>query len=144
MFYYYEYEVITLYDYNQCQHRDILCIDLKSFFASVSCLLNGLDPMTTKLAVVGNTKRQGSVVLAATPPLKKLGIQTGSRLFEVPHRSDISVTNPKMRTYLHISTQISNIILKYVAPQDFHQYSIDEAMCDVTAFSLSKRCNENI
>lgn len=133
MFYYYGYEVMTLYDYNQCQHRDILCIDLKSFFASVSCILNGLDPMTTKLAVVGNTKRQGSVVLAATPPLKKLGIQTGSRLFEVPHRSDIYVTNPKMRTYLHISTQISNILLKYVAAEDFHQYSIDEAMCDVTS-----------
>lgn len=132
MFYYYGYEVMTLYDYNQCQHRDILCIDLKSFFASVSCILNGLDPMTTKLAVVGNTKRQGSVVLAATPPLKKLGIKTGSRLFEVPHRSDIYVTNPKMRTYLHVSTQISNILLKYVAPQDFYQYSIDEAMCDVT------------
>lgn len=121
-----------MYDYNQCQHRDILCIDLKSFFASVSCILNGLDPMTTKLAVVGNTKRQGSVVLAATPPLKKLGIKTGSRLFEIPHRNDIFVTNPKMKTYLNISTKISNILLKYVAAQDFHQYSIDEAMCDVT------------
>lgn len=88
--------------------------------------------MTTKLAVVGNTKRQGSVVLAATPPLKKLGIKTGSRLFEIPHRNDIFVTNPKMKTYLNISTKISNILLKYVAAQDFHQYSIDEAMCDVT------------
>ena len=38
----------------------------------------GLDPLTTKLAVVADTKRQGSVVLAATP--KKLGIKTGSRL----------------------------------------------------------------
>lgn len=124
---------MALYDYNQCQHRNILCIDLKSFFASVSCILNGLDPMTTKLAVVGNTQRQGSVVLAATPPLKELGIKTGSRLYEIPHRSDIYVTNPKMRTYLKISTQISDILLKYVAPQDFHQYSIDEAMCDVTS-----------
>lgn len=123
---------MILYDYNQCQHRDILCIDLKSFFASVSCILKGLDPMTTKLAVVGNTKRQGSVVLAATPPLKKLGIKTGSRLFEIPHRNDIFVTNPKMRTYLNISTKISNILLKYLATEDFHQYSIDEAMCDVT------------
>ena len=26
----------------------------------------GLDPLTTKLAVVADTKRQGSVVLAAT------------------------------------------------------------------------------
>lgn len=91
----------------------------QSFFASVSCILNGLDPMTTKLAVVGDTQRQGSVVLAATPPLKELGIKTGSRLYEIPHRSDIYVTNPKMRTYLKISTQISKILLKYVAPKIF-------------------------
>ena len=36
----------------------------------------GLDPLTTKLAVVADTKRQGSVVLAATPKLKELGIKT--------------------------------------------------------------------
>lgn len=121
-----------MYDYNQCQNRDVLCIDLKSFFASVSCIRKGLDPMSTKLAVVGNTKRQGSVVLAATPPLKKLGIKTGSRLFEIPNRSDIYITNPQMRTYLNISTQISRILMKYVPAEDFLQYSIDEAMCDVT------------
>ncbi|PTK89542.1 hypothetical protein BUZ06_13610 [Staphylococcus gallinarum] len=121
-----------MYDYNQCQNRDVFCIDLKRFFASVSCIRKGLDPMKTKLAVVGNTKRQGSVVLAATPPLKKLGIKTGSRLFEIANRTDIYITNPEMLTYLKISTTISNIMMKYVAPEDFHQYSIDEAMCDVT------------
>lgn len=121
-----------MYDYYQCQHRDILCVDLKSFYASISCLLNGLNPMKTKLAVVGNTKRQGSVVLAATPPLKAMGIKTGSRLYEIPQRSDIYITNPKMRTYMNISTKISNIALKYVAPEDFHQYSIDEFFMDIT------------
>lgn len=126
------HEVIEMYDYNQCQNRDILCIDLKSFYASVSCILNGLDPMETKLAVVGDTKRQGSVVLAATPSLKKLGIKTGSRLFEIPHRNDIYITNPKMRTYMNISTKISKIIMDYASPEDFWQYSIDECFCDVT------------
>lgn len=121
-----------MYDYYRCQNRDILCIDLKSFYASVSCILNGMDPMHTRLAVVGNTKRQGSVVLAATPLLKEMGIKTGSRLFEIPHRSDIYITNPKMRTYMNISTEISRIILKYVASEDFWQYSIDECLCDVT------------
>lgn len=126
-----------MYDYNLCTNRDVMCIDLKSFFASVSCLLNGLDPMTTKLAVVGNTKRKGSVVLAATPPLKKLGIKTGSRLYEIPNRQDIYITNPKMKTYIKISNKISKISLRYVAPNDFHQYSIDEFMIDVTnSFSL--------
>lgn len=126
-----------MYDYNLCTKREIMCIDLKSFFASVSCLLKGLDPLTTKLAVVGNTKREGSVVLAATPPLKKLGVKTGSRLYEIPKRKDIYITNPKMRTYINFSNRISKIALQYVDPQDFHQYSIDEFMIDVTnSFSL--------
>ena len=73
-----------LYNYNLCPQRHIFCVDLKSFFASVSCILKGLDPMKVKLAVVGDTKSIGSVVLAATPELKKIGIKTGSRLFEIP------------------------------------------------------------
>lgn len=43
----------------------------KEFFASVSCIQKGLNPLETKLAVVADTKRQGSVVLAATPKLKR-------------------------------------------------------------------------
>lgn len=121
-----------MYDYNLCSDRHIACIDLKSFFASVSCILNDLDPLKVKLAVVGNTKRQGSVVLAATPPLKELGIKTGSRLYEIPNRKDIYITNPKMKTYINISTKISKIALNYVASEDFHQYSIDEFFLDLT------------
>lgn len=124
--------VVFMYDYSVCPHYDILCIDLKSFFASVSCRLKGLDPKTTKLAVVGDTKSIGSVVLAATPELKKLGIKTGSRLFEIPARSDIYIINPSMKIYLDYSMRITEIALKYVAPEDFHQYSVDEFFMDVT------------
>lgn len=121
-----------MYNYDLCQNRIIFCIDLKSFFASVSCIEKGLNPLTTKLAVVADTKRQGSVVLAATPPLKKLGIKTGTRLFEIPQRNDIFIINPSMKKYINISTQISKIALNYVSPNDFHQYSIDEFFLDVT------------
>ncbi|GAB3060374.1 Y-family DNA polymerase [Salinicoccus sesuvii] len=88
--------------------------------------------MTTKLAVVADTKSPGAVVLAATPELKKLGIRTGSRLFEIPQRNDIYIINPAMKTYLDYSTRITEIALRYVAPQDFHQYSVDEFFMDVT------------
>ena len=44
-----------MYDYNLLEDRDVLCIDQKSFFASVSCMEKGLDPLTTKLAVVAMT-----------------------------------------------------------------------------------------
>lgn len=121
-----------MYDYHLLEDRDILCVDQKSFFASVSCIEKGLDPLTTKLAVVADTKRQGSVVLAATPALKKLGIKTGSRLFEIPHRNDIYIINPSMRKYLEVSLQISRIALRYIPAEDLHQYSIDEFFMDVT------------
>ncbi|QHW36296.1 ImpB/MucB/SamB family protein [Staphylococcus ursi] len=121
-----------MYDYFQCQQRDILCVDLKSFFASVSCILNDLDPLKVKLAVVADTKRQGSVVLAFIPELKKMGIKTGSRLFEIPQRTDIYITNPKMRTYMKLSNEISKIALNYLPHEDFRQYSIDEFFMDIT------------
>lgn len=121
-----------MYNYHLCPQRDIFCVDQKSFFATVSCILNHWDPKTTLLAVVGDVDSEGSVVLAATPELKKLGIQTGSRLFEIPKRPDIKIINPTMKTYLTYSKRISEIALKYVAPEDFHQYSIDEFFMDVT------------
>ncbi|CAM2960707.1 Y-family DNA polymerase [Salinicoccus roseus] len=121
-----------MYNYHICPQRHVLCVDQKSFFASVSCILKGLDPMTAKLAVVADTKSLGSVVLAATPELKKLGIKTGSRLFEIPARRDIYIINPSMKTYLDYSARITEIALKYVAPEDFHQYSVDEFFMDVT------------
>lgn len=124
--------IMDMYDYNLVEERDVLCIDQKSFFASVSCIQKGLDPKEVKLAVVADTKRQGSVVLAATGPLKELGIKTGSRLFEIPHRNDIYIINPSMRKYLEVSIAISKIALRYVAPEYLHQYSVDEFFMDVT------------
>lgn len=126
-----------MYDYNYCTNRDIICVDLKSFFASVSCIEKGLNPLETKLAVVADTKRIGAVVLASTPPLKQLGVKTGTRLFEIPQRNDIYIINPSMKKYLETSTKISQILLRYIAPEDFLQYSIDEAFLDITdSYSL--------
>ncbi|MCZ8495570.1 DNA polymerase thumb domain-containing protein [Priestia megaterium] len=120
-------------DDEQLPNRVIICIDMKSFFASVSSVIRGLDPLKTRLAVVGDIKRSGSVVLAATPLLKKEGIKTGSRLFDIPKRKDIHVVNPSMERYIKASNYISSLVLQYVAPEDFHAYSIDELFIDATA-----------
>ncbi|PFI58825.1 damage repair protein, partial [Priestia megaterium] len=121
-------------DDRQLPNRVIICIDMKSFFASVSSVIRGLlNPLKTRLAVVGDIKRSGSVVLAATPLLKKEGINTGSRLFEIPKRKDIHVVNPSMERYIKASNYISSLVLQYVAPEDFHAYSIDELFIDATA-----------
>ena len=44
------------------------------------------------------------------------------------------VAPPQMAKYIQISTQIYNVYLKYVAPEDIHIYSIDEVMMDVTSY----------
>ena len=38
-------------DYGQLPNRVIICIDMKSFFASVSSVIRGLNPLKTRLAV---------------------------------------------------------------------------------------------
>lgn len=48
-------------------HKNMLCIDLKSFYASVECALSGLDPFKTPLVVADKSRGGGSIVLAVTP-----------------------------------------------------------------------------
>ncbi|MBG9615214.1 Y-family DNA polymerase [Bacillus cereus] len=125
-----------MYDYSLLPNRMILCVDLVSFYASVSSIKMGYDPLHTKVAVVGDTKRSGSIVLAATPPLKQLGKEMGrtfTRLYELPKRKDILLVNPMMETYIKCSNYISNIALQYVAPCDFFQMSIDEFFLEMDA-----------
>ena len=46
-----------------------LCIDLKSFYASVECKERGLDPMTTNLVVADPSRGDKTICLAATPAI---------------------------------------------------------------------------
>ncbi len=115
-------------------YRHILCIDLKSFFASVECALRGLDPFETALIVADSERGGGSVVLAVTPYLKARGFKSRGRLHEMPHVDNMIVATPRMREYLRFSKKIVSIYLDYVAPEDLHIYSIDEAFLDITAY----------
>ena len=63
--------------------RYYLCIDLKSFYASVECMERGLDPMTTNLVVADASRTEKTICLAVTPSLKSFGISGRARLFEV-------------------------------------------------------------
>jgi DNA polymerase V len=121
-----------MFDYSDMPQNQILCVDMKSFYASCSAVMLGLDPLDCYLAVVGNTDRSGSVVLAASPRLKKeFGIKTGSRLFEIPRDPRIQIVNPKMSTYLRISTEISKVFNRYAPKEAIHTYSVDESFIKV-------------
>lgn len=47
---------------------------------------------------------------------------------------DFLVAPPRMGHYIHFSTRIYQVYLKYVAPEDMHVYSIDEVFMDVTHY----------
>jgi len=119
-------------DYNVFPNRHILCIDMKSFYASCAALAKGLNPLTARLAVVADLNRRGSVVLAASPKLKKeYGIRTGSRLFEIPDDDQIIVVSAQMNLYLQVSTEISRLFNKYVPKEAIHTYSVDESFLEI-------------
>lgn len=63
-----------------------VCIDLKSFYASVECVDRGMDPLNTNLVVADPERTEKTICLAVTPSLKKFGIPGRARLFEVVQR----------------------------------------------------------
>ena len=60
-----------------------LCIDLKSFYASVECIERGLDPLKTNLVVADESRTEKTICLAVSPSLKAYKIPGRARLFEV-------------------------------------------------------------
>ena len=63
--------------------RVYLCIDLKSFYASVECMERNLDPMNTNLVVADESRTEKTVCLAISPTMKQYGLGGRARLYEV-------------------------------------------------------------
>ena len=112
-----------------------MCLDLKSFYASVECADLGVDPFTTPLVVADASRGLGAITLAISPALKALGVKNRCRLFEIPSTIEYIAVKPRMRRYMEVSASIYGVLLEYVAPEDIHVYSIDEYFIDVTPYS---------
>lgn len=123
-------EVITM----KQEDRVYLCIDLKSFYASVECVERGLDPFEINLVVADPDRGGGAITLAVTPAIKKLGVPSRGRIYEIPEGIEYIIARPRMKLYMEYSAEIYSIFLKYVAPEDIHVYSIDESFLDVTPY----------
>ena len=146
--------------------RSYICIDLKSFYASVECRERGLDPLTTNLVVADESRTDKTICLAVTPALKERGVPGRPRLFEVKrkvrelncgrngpatscdktvldrHRNiriDFIIAPPRMALYMNYSVRIYQVYLRYIAPEDIHVYSIDEVFMDVTDYLRTYR-----
>lgn len=114
--------------------RVYLCIDLKSFYASVECVERGLDPFTANLVVADPERSSTTICLAVTPALKELGVRNRCRVFEIPEGIDYVTATPQMHRYMEVSAQIYAIYLRFVSADDVHVYSIDECFIDITSY----------
>ena len=125
--------------------RTCICIDLKSYYASVECVARGLDPLKARLLVADETRSDQTICLAVSPALKAIGVPARPRLFEAKqavklydaaHRTKTQfyIAPPRMAEYERVSALIFSIYLHYVAPEDIHVYSVDEAFIDCTRY----------
>ena len=87
--------------------RTYLCIDLKSFYASVECVTRGLDPLTTNLVVADVGRTEKTICLAVTPSLKAYGIPGRARLFEVIQKVEQINRQRKYRVINSIANRIT-------------------------------------
>ena len=125
--------------------RTYICIDLKSYYASVECVYRGLDPLKANLLVADESRSDQTICLAVSPSLKAMGVPGRPRLFEAKQkireyealhhtRVEYIIAVPRMAEYERISAKIYSIYLRYVAKEDIHVYSIDECFIDVTGY----------
>ena len=125
--------------------RAYLCIDLKSFYASVECVAMKKDPLTTNLLVADESRTDKTICLAVSPSLKAIGVPSRPRLFEAKQairnyeartgkRVDYTIAVPHMALYEQVSARIVAVYLRYVSAEDIHVYSIDECFIDCTPY----------
>jgi len=118
-----------------------IAIDMKSFYASVECVYRELDPLKANLLVADESRSDQTICLAVSPSLKAKGVPGRPRLFEAKqairlwesrNRRKISylIALPRMAEYERVSALIYAVVLRYVAPEDVHVYSIDESFID--------------
>lgn len=116
------------------RERVIMSIDLKSFFASCECINRGLDPFSTPLVVADTSRGNGAMTLAVTPYLRSKGVNSRSRVFELPKNIKIMFVKPRMKLYETYSEKVREIFKSFISEEDIHIYSIDEVFMDVTDY----------
>ena len=92
------------------ESRMYLCIDLKSFYASVECVERGLDPMTANLVVADPERTEKTICLAISPSMKALGIKNRCRVFQIPKNVKYIMAPPRMKLYIEYSADILSLI----------------------------------
>ena len=116
------------------KERTYMCIDMKTFYASVECAERGLNPFETNLVVADLTRGKNALCLAISPKMKAHGVKNRCRLSDIPGHIRYKVAPPRMQLYIEYSADIYGLYLKYFDAADIHVYSIDESFIDVTGY----------
>ena len=116
------------------EKRTIAVIDLKAFYSYVECLDRHLDPWTTPLVVADKERGTNTIVLSVSPFLKKHGVPSRCRIKELPKKFKYVYAVPRMERYLEKSADVISVLYHFVAEEDVHVYSIDEAFIDLTTY----------
>lgn len=111
--------------------RVCMCIDLRSFYASVEAADRGLDPMEARLVVADPDRSTNTICLAVSPRLKAEGVRNRCRMGEVPKDRGIVVAKPRMARYLEASCEVVACLLEHVSADDVHVYSVDESFIEI-------------
>lgn len=107
-------------------------IDLKSFYASCECVARDLDPFETPLVCCDPYRSESSIVMSSSPYLKKrYGIPNVCRKRDLPEVKGMIYAIPRMSYYLEVSSKITGLFLDYLAYEDIHVYSVDEAFLNI-------------
>ena len=116
------------------EKRTIAVIDLKAFYSYVECLDRGLDPWKIPLVVADKDRGTNTIVLSVSPYLKKQGVPSRCRIKELPKKFKYVYAVPRMERYLEKSADVVGVLYQFVAEDDVHVYSIDEAFVDLTSY----------
>ena len=112
----------------------VICIDLKSFYASVECADRSLDPFTTNLVVADPDRSANTICLAITPAMKAAGVRNRCRVRDIPPGIEYLTAVPRMKRYMQVSGEIVGSYLELVSPQDLQVYSIDECFINAAPY----------
>lgn len=121
-------------NYQREPHGLFLVVDMKSFFASVECTVRGLDPLSTPLVVMRETRHTAhGMIVAASPAAKQLfGIHNRDVKTDLPNDDRLIIVPPRMHLYEEKNRQLNQLFLEFVGAHELLPYSIDESILDVT------------
>ena len=114
--------------------KTIAVIDLKAFYSFVECVDRGLDAWKTPLVVADKDRGKNTIVLSVSPYLKSKGVPSRLRIRDLPKGYDYIYAVPRMERYIEKSAEVVKIMMEFVAKEDIHVYSIDEAFIDLTSY----------